>query len=75
MTIVTVDLADRPYDIHVHAGLLDNVAKFVAPFARSGRLLVITDENVAQLVWPMSILWLSRCQRVRLAKAGNNWKS
>jgi 3-dehydroquinate synthase len=52
MTIVTVDLADRPYEIHVAAGLLDDVARFVSPFARGGRLLVVTDENVAQQVWP-----------------------
>jgi 3-dehydroquinate synthase len=52
MTIITVDLADRPYDIHVQAGLLDDIAVFVAPFARAGRLLVVTDQNVAQAVWP-----------------------
>lgn len=52
MTIVTVDLADRPYDIHVGAGLLDDIARFVSPYARGGRLLVVTDENVAQQVWP-----------------------
>ena len=26
MTIITVDLADRPYDIHVKAGLLEDIA-------------------------------------------------
>lgn len=52
MTIVTVDLAERPYDIHVEAGLLGDVASFVAPYARAGRLLVVTDENVAQQIWP-----------------------
>lgn len=52
MTIITVDLADRPYDIHVEAGLLDDIGRFVAPFARDGRLLVVTDKNVEQLVWP-----------------------
>jgi 3-dehydroquinate synthase len=52
MTIITVDLAERPYDIHVQAGLLDHISAFVAPFARAGRLLVVTDENVEQAVWP-----------------------
>jgi 3-dehydroquinate synthase len=52
MTIVSVDLADRPYDIHVAAGLLDRLPALVAPFARDGRLLVVTDENVAEQVWP-----------------------
>jgi len=52
MTIITVDLANRPYDIHVEAGLLGKIARFVEPYARDGRLLVITDENVERLVWP-----------------------
>ncbi len=52
MTIITVDLADRPYDIHVKAGLLGDIAHHVAPYARSGRMLVVTDVNVAQILWP-----------------------
>jgi 3-dehydroquinate synthase len=52
MTIISLDLADRPYDIHVEAGLLERLSALVAPFARDGRLLVITDENVAEQVWP-----------------------
>jgi len=48
MTIITVDLANRPYDIHVEAGLLGKIARFVGPYARDGRLLVITDENVGR---------------------------
>lgn len=52
MKTVTVDLADRPYDIHVEAGLLDELAQFVAPYARGGKLLVVTDANVVEHVWP-----------------------
>jgi 3-dehydroquinate synthase len=52
MTIVTVDLADRPYNIHVEAGLLGDIAGHISPYARSGRLLVVTDDNVAMQVWP-----------------------
>jgi 3-dehydroquinate synthase len=52
MTTVTVDLADRPYDIHVEAGLLDKAASFLALYARGGRLLVVTDEQVAIHVLP-----------------------
>jgi 3-dehydroquinate synthase len=52
MTIITVDLAERPYDIHVQGRLLNNIVVFVAPFVRAGRLLVITDANVEQAVWP-----------------------
>lgn len=52
MTVVTVDLADQPYEIHIAAGLLSNIGGLLTPYARSGRLLVVTDENVAQQVWP-----------------------
>jgi 3-dehydroquinate synthase len=52
MTIISVDLADRPYEIHVEAGLINRVASLVAPFARGGRVVVVTDENVAEQVWP-----------------------
>lgn len=52
MTIITVDLAERPYDIHIRSGLLADVASFIAPYARGGRVLVVTDENVEQSVWP-----------------------
>ncbi len=52
MTIVTVDLAGRPYDIIVEAGLLSRSGALLKPYARDGRLLIVTDENVAQHVWP-----------------------
>ena len=52
MTIVTVDLADRPYDIQIEAGLLQNIASILSPYVRSGRLLVVTDDNVVNHVWP-----------------------
>ncbi|MBL0924098.1 MAG: 3-dehydroquinate synthase [Sphingomonadaceae bacterium] len=52
MTIVSVDLADRPYDIRVEAGLLDRIPDFVSPFVRNGRLLIVTDTNVEELLWP-----------------------
>lgn len=52
MTVITVDLADRPYDIHVGAGLLSRAGDMLAPYARGGRLLVVTDENVAAHVLP-----------------------
>ncbi len=52
MTVVTVDLAEQPYEIHVAAGLLSDIAGILAPYARNGRLLVVTDANVAKQVWP-----------------------
>jgi 3-dehydroquinate synthase len=53
MTTVSVDLADRPYEIHVEAGLLARLSTFVSPFARNGRFLVVTDANVAEQLWPI----------------------
>lgn len=52
MTVITVDLADRRYDIVVEAGLLQRAGEFMQPFARGRRLLVVTDEQVASHVWP-----------------------
>ena len=52
MTVISVDLSNRPYDIHVRAGLLADIGSVLAPYARDSRLLVITDENVAQTVLP-----------------------
>ena len=47
MTVISVDLSNRPYDIHVRAGLLADVGAVLTPYARNGRMLVVTDENVA----------------------------
>ncbi len=52
MTVIRVDLTNIPYDIHVRAGLLADVGTVLAPYARNGKLLVVTDENVAQAVLP-----------------------
>jgi 3-dehydroquinate synthase len=52
MTIVTVNLADNPYDIHVEAGLLARAGSILLPYARGKRLLVVTDDQVEQHVWP-----------------------
>jgi 3-dehydroquinate synthase len=60
MSTVTVDLADRPYDIRIKAGLLQDIAQQVSSYARSGRFLVVTDANVAREVWPDVHASLSR---------------
>lgn len=52
MTVISVDLSNHPYDIHVRAGLLADVGAVLTPYARNGRILVVTDENVAQAVLP-----------------------
>jgi 3-dehydroquinate synthase len=52
MTVISVDLSNAPYDIHVQAGLLASVGIILAPYARNSRLLIVTDENVAHAVLP-----------------------
>lgn len=79
MTIITVDLADRPYDIHVEAGLLDDIGAFLALYARGGRLLVVTDQNVAEQVWPRVEASLKRANiageihALPSGEAGKSW--
>ena len=47
-----VDLAGHGYDIVIGAGVLARAAEWLAPLARGGRLLVVTDSNVADAVLP-----------------------
>lgn len=47
--IVDVALGDRSYPIHIAPGLLGAAAPVLAPFARGGRFVVVTDESVAAL--------------------------
>src|SRR5579872_1859968 len=46
MTKVEVALGERSYDILIEHGLVNNAAQYLAPLAREGRLLVVSDENV-----------------------------
>ena len=47
MKTVTVDLAGRPYDILIEAGLLARAGDHVVPFARGRRVAIVTDANAA----------------------------
>ena len=47
MALVPVALGARSYDILIEDGALDAAGRHLAPFARSGRLAVVTDEDVA----------------------------
>ncbi len=45
--ILTLDLGDRSYDIHVGSGLIARAGELIAPVLRQKRVIVISDENVA----------------------------
>jgi 3-dehydroquinate synthase len=46
VTVIQVSLGDRSYPVRIDHGLLDRAGEELAPFARNGRLIVISDENV-----------------------------
>ncbi|MEO6248462.1 MAG: 3-dehydroquinate synthase [Sphingomicrobium sp.] len=46
MTVIPVALGSRAYDVVIEDGLVGDAGKRLFPFARGGRLLVVTDENV-----------------------------
>ena len=46
---VTVNLADRSYNIEIAPNLLAQAGQYVAPFLRRKRVAILTDENVAAL--------------------------
>lgn len=52
MAIIPVALGERSYDILVAEGALDHAAAHLGGFARGGRLIVVTDENVAKAQLP-----------------------
>lgn len=46
MTTVRVDLGARGYAIVIEDGIIDRAEAHLAPFARNGRIVVVSDENV-----------------------------
>jgi 3-dehydroquinate synthase len=52
MQIIKVALERRSYDILIENGLLDHAGDHLAPFARDGRLIVVSDETVWSAVGP-----------------------
>lgn len=46
MSRVDVALGERSYGIEIEAGLLDRAGEVLAPFARGGRLIVVSDAAV-----------------------------
>src|SRR5438876_3990801 len=43
---ITVALGERSYDVLIDNGLVDQAGELLAPLARDGRLLVVSDETV-----------------------------
>jgi 3-dehydroquinate synthase len=52
MREITVSLGENSYEVRIEAGLLARAGTALKPFARDGRLLVVTDSNVATHVAP-----------------------
>ena len=52
MAVVRVALESRSYDIVIEEGALDRAGTPLASYARKGRLIVVTDANVAQAQLP-----------------------
>jgi 3-dehydroquinate synthase len=48
MTRVEVALGARGYAIDIDAGALDRAGTLLAPYARAGKLVIVTDANVAR---------------------------
>ena len=46
MTRIDVALGARSYEVRIDHGLLDRAAEHLAPYARGGRLVVVSDETV-----------------------------
>jgi 3-dehydroquinate synthase len=46
MSVVEVALGARSYPIHIEAGLLERAGERLAPLTLTGRLMVVSDENV-----------------------------
>ena len=48
MSVIRADFGERSYDIVIERGLLEKAEDVLAPFARNGRLIVVTDKQVWQ---------------------------
>jgi 3-dehydroquinate synthase len=52
MPSVTVGLGDRSYDVLIEPGLIDRAGDILGTKARGGRVVIVTEENVAAHVLP-----------------------
>jgi 3-dehydroquinate synthase len=49
MTRITVGLGDRSYDILIETGAMARAGELIAPFTKTGRIVIVTDANVAAM--------------------------
>ena len=49
---IHVPLGPRSYDVHIGHGLIAHAGEMIAPFAKSKRVFIVTDQNVARLHRP-----------------------
>lgn len=76
MNTVNVNLGSRSYDVHIADGLLDRAAEYLSPLARSGRLVIVSDDTVWKLAGPRLAKALSHLQlEPVLVAAGEQSKS
>jgi 3-dehydroquinate synthase len=78
MTMVSVNLGDRSYDISIETGALDRAGTLLKRFARRDRFVIITDKNVAdnqliRLTTSLSVLDIDAI--VETLPAGESTKS
>jgi 3-dehydroquinate synthase len=59
MQSITVNLGEHSYDVVIEAGLLSRAAEVLSSYVRNGRLLVVTDSNVAEHVAPFVLAALA----------------
>ena len=52
MTTITVGLGERSYDIVIEGGLLTDAGARLRPHTKTGRIVIVTDANVALLHLP-----------------------
>lgn len=52
MTTIPVSLGARSYNVLAGANLLSRAGEFIAPFAPTNRVFIVTDQNVARLHRP-----------------------
>jgi 3-dehydroquinate synthase len=52
MNRIEVSLGERSYAVEIEHGLLDRAGEILAPYARRGRLVIVTDDRVAAAQLP-----------------------